>query len=356
MKFLLPLILAFSLNANAIINNPGGGSSSGGITSLGGQTGSTQTFANDTNIIITSTGGTHTLGYSGTLSTARGGNGGVISPVVGGIVYTDASKAVVLAAGTSGQVLTSAGASAPTWSAVSAASTTLNNLGTTAINTSLIFGSGVSGLLKTGNNQTNSIQITTGTNSGGNTGLTSINTGNSSNGNTSGIMFISSGDGGGGGDNSSGATTFTSGDASGNGSSGNTTIRTGVIGGAGTRGKILLVDGTEGRSTFVWTSQSTDGSGRWLAGVMAADFASTGVVIGVEDGNFINGNASLSSSVYTITITASTFASTPRCTCSIRGSGSGLCSVEPISTTSVKVYTFDVAGSASDRAFSLYCK
>ncbi len=47
----------------------------GGISSLGGQTGSTQTFVNDTNITISSAGDAHTLGWTGTLSVARGGTG-----------------------------------------------------------------------------------------------------------------------------------------------------------------------------------------------------------------------------------------------------------------------------------------
>jgi len=46
-----------------------------GLTSLNSQTGSTQTFANDTNVTITSATDTHTLGWSGQLSVTRGGTG-----------------------------------------------------------------------------------------------------------------------------------------------------------------------------------------------------------------------------------------------------------------------------------------
>ena len=46
-----------------------------GLTSLNSQTGSTQTFANDTNVTISSAANTHTLGWSGTLAVARGGIG-----------------------------------------------------------------------------------------------------------------------------------------------------------------------------------------------------------------------------------------------------------------------------------------
>ena len=46
-----------------------------GITSLGGLAGASQTFANDTNVTITSSGTTHTLGWTGSLAVARGGTG-----------------------------------------------------------------------------------------------------------------------------------------------------------------------------------------------------------------------------------------------------------------------------------------
>ncbi len=48
---------------------------SAGITSLNGLTGATQTFANDTNVTISSSGTTHTLGWSSVLSVLRGGTG-----------------------------------------------------------------------------------------------------------------------------------------------------------------------------------------------------------------------------------------------------------------------------------------
>jgi len=51
------------------------GASGAGITQLNGQTLATQSFADDVNVIITSAAGTHTLGWSGTLATTRGGTG-----------------------------------------------------------------------------------------------------------------------------------------------------------------------------------------------------------------------------------------------------------------------------------------
>lgn len=51
------------------------GSGGTGITTLNGLTGATQTFTNDTNITMTSAGTAHALGWTGTLSVARGGSG-----------------------------------------------------------------------------------------------------------------------------------------------------------------------------------------------------------------------------------------------------------------------------------------
>lgn len=49
--------------------------SGGGITSLGSQTGSAQTFGNDANVQISSASNVHTLGWNGQLSVGRGGTG-----------------------------------------------------------------------------------------------------------------------------------------------------------------------------------------------------------------------------------------------------------------------------------------
>lgn len=86
-----------------------------GITSLNSQTGVTQVFANETNIAVTSSNNTHTFGWLGTLSLARGGTSASLSAIAGGSVYSTGSAMAILAAGTSGQVLTSGGANAPTW-------------------------------------------------------------------------------------------------------------------------------------------------------------------------------------------------------------------------------------------------
>lgn len=64
------------------------------ITSLNGLTNATQTFANDTNVTITSSVSTHTLGWSGTLSGTRGGtgvnNGSNTITIAGNLITTGA--------------------------------------------------------------------------------------------------------------------------------------------------------------------------------------------------------------------------------------------------------------------------
>lgn len=61
-----------------------------------------------------------TAQVTGTLPIARGGtNNGSLAVTAGGTLYTDGSKLVNVGAGTSGQVLTSNGASAPTWESFS---------------------------------------------------------------------------------------------------------------------------------------------------------------------------------------------------------------------------------------------
>ena len=68
------------------------------ITSLGGLTGATQTFANDTNVTISSSSTTHTLGWSGQLSVSRGGTG----------LSTTPSNGQLLIGNTTGNTLTKA--------------------------------------------------------------------------------------------------------------------------------------------------------------------------------------------------------------------------------------------------------
>jgi len=60
-----------------------------------------------------------TTHVSGTLPIASGGTNGTASPTAGGAIYGTGTAYAVTAAGTAGYVLTSAGASAPTWSGIS---------------------------------------------------------------------------------------------------------------------------------------------------------------------------------------------------------------------------------------------
>jgi len=73
-----------------------------------------------------STATTGAITLAGTLAIANGGtNNSSLAVTAGGTLYTDGSKVVNVGAGTSGQVLTSAGASAPTWTSFSG---TLSNI------------------------------------------------------------------------------------------------------------------------------------------------------------------------------------------------------------------------------------
>jgi len=69
--------------------------SSTGLTSLNGLTGATQTFGNDTNVTMVSTGTSHTLTWSGQLSHERGGLETDISNANGIIKVSNGSTSVV---------------------------------------------------------------------------------------------------------------------------------------------------------------------------------------------------------------------------------------------------------------------
>ncbi len=80
---------AGATNGQCLVWSSGGGvwqpanCASSGITSLNALTGSSQTFANDTNITISSSGTTHTLGWAGQLAPGRGGSGADLSATGG---------------------------------------------------------------------------------------------------------------------------------------------------------------------------------------------------------------------------------------------------------------------------------
>lgn len=105
------------------------------ITSLNGLTAATQTFANDTNVTITSATSTHTIGWSGQLSIARGGTGqststaafDALNPMttLGDMIYEGTGPTAVRLAGnttTTKQFLTQTGtgtvSAAPSWGTI----------------------------------------------------------------------------------------------------------------------------------------------------------------------------------------------------------------------------------------------
>ena len=111
-----------------------------------------------------------TITIAGTLATANGGTGGTATPTAGTIPYGTGTALAYSATGTSGQVLTSGGAGAPTW-------TTVTGTGTV---TSVYVSGGTTGLTYSGGPITASGTITmagTLAVANGGTGITSFGTG-----------------------------------------------------------------------------------------------------------------------------------------------------------------------------------
>ncbi len=85
------------------------------LGSLNGLTAASQTFANDTNVTITSVGSTHSLGWAGQLAVTRGGTGAG-SFTANGVIYGNGTGTLqVTAAGTSGQLLVANASGVPTF-------------------------------------------------------------------------------------------------------------------------------------------------------------------------------------------------------------------------------------------------
>ncbi|MGH7249782.1 MAG: hypothetical protein ACREGC_02305, partial [Minisyncoccia bacterium] len=83
--------LTTDASGNVVCSDDNASPPGAGITSLNGQIGTSQTFANDTNVTITSVGNVHTLGWSGTLSVARGGTNIGTAPTNGQLLIGNGS-------------------------------------------------------------------------------------------------------------------------------------------------------------------------------------------------------------------------------------------------------------------------
>ncbi len=121
-SYSLTLPVSDGTNGYAIVTNGSGvlswasigGGGGSGITSLNGLTAGTQTFANDTNVTITSVTATHTIGWAGTLAVARGGTGaGTFS--AHGVLVGEGTSAFVPIVGSAGQVLQAQTSADPIW-------------------------------------------------------------------------------------------------------------------------------------------------------------------------------------------------------------------------------------------------
>ena len=86
-----------------------------------------------------STPSTTATAYSGTLPIANGGTNSTATATSGGIGYGTGTAHAYTSAGTSGQVLTSAGAGAPTWSTLAAVRMNSDEFTATAAQTAFAF-------------------------------------------------------------------------------------------------------------------------------------------------------------------------------------------------------------------------
>jgi hypothetical protein len=199
-------------------------------------------------------------------------------------------------AGTSGQVLTSAGAGAtPTWTTVSGGGSGFTGAGTSI--TGVQSAAGVALPISTANNTTASgaITISSGTTSSGIGGI------------TSGSVTIGTGDGAGSGNNS-GAIVIATGAGSGSsGNSGSVTIDSGIKSGTGTTGTILI--GTTNTSGI---SIGRTGITNTLTGTVNYNGASSPI--------HLNGSAGTSGQV----LTSAGAGATPTWTTVSGGSGASL--------------------------------
>jgi hypothetical protein len=106
--------------------------SSGVVQVIATKASAANSFSAGTTGLTPNTATTGAVTLAGTLALANGGTNASLTAVAGAVPYSSASALALTAAGTAGQVLTSNGASAPTWSTPAGGVTLANDTSTTS--------------------------------------------------------------------------------------------------------------------------------------------------------------------------------------------------------------------------------